>query len=62
MSYSRGKPEGIRKWLSIDPNVVTPECFYRGSSPNTPGFLLKACGNDGSGIQAIETEHWQRKK
>jgi hypothetical protein len=28
--------------------VVTPECFYRGSSPNIPpGFPLKACGNDG---------------
>jgi hypothetical protein len=25
---------------------VTPECFNRGSSPNLPGFPLKACGND----------------
>jgi hypothetical protein len=26
---------------------VTPECFYRGSSSDPPGFPLKACGNDG---------------
>jgi hypothetical protein len=30
------------------PTVVTPECFYRGSTPNLlPGFPLKASGNDG---------------
>ena len=45
------------------PKVVTPECFYRGSSHGStvltmtlrpvewvrvsPGFPLKACGNDG---------------
>ena len=28
--------------------VVTPKCFYRGTSPTiSPGFPLKACGNDG---------------
>ena len=25
----------------------TTECFNRGSSSYTPGFPLKACGNDG---------------
>ena len=42
------------------PKGVTPECFYRGSAmltttlsqvggpvPDSPGFPLKACGNDG---------------
>jgi hypothetical protein len=42
--------------VSIDgyenaPNIVTPECFYRGSSPNPPLVSrveppLKACGNE----------------
>jgi hypothetical protein len=27
--------------------VVTPECFYRGLVGVSPGFPLKACGNDG---------------
>jgi hypothetical protein len=26
---------------------VTPECFNRGSSSDSPGFPLEACGNDG---------------
>ena len=26
--------------------AVTPECSYRGSSQSSPGFPLKACGND----------------
>src|SRR4030095_13033836 len=26
---------------------VTPECFYRGPVRISPGFPLKACGNDG---------------
>jgi hypothetical protein len=29
------------------PQVVTPECFNRGPVRNSPGFPLKACGDDG---------------
>jgi hypothetical protein len=36
-----------KKSMRICPTGVTPECFHRGSSPNRPGFPLKACGNDG---------------
>jgi hypothetical protein len=32
---------------------VTPECFYRGSTPDPHGFPLKACGNDGLGIDNL---------
>ncbi len=55
---------GVSKELYDNlPEVVTPECFYRGSTVLTttmshvewvggpfrvsPGFPLKACGNDG---------------
>ena len=52
--------------MTIFPNLVTPECFNRGSAmltttlsqvewvggpdPDSPGFPLKACGNDGPRI------------
>src|SRR6266705_1614548 len=42
----------MAKCRTEDPRVVTPECFYRGSSPSSPVVSLvepslKACGNDG---------------
>ena len=33
-----------------DSNTVSPECFHRGPDPDSPGFPLKACGNDGRWI------------
>jgi hypothetical protein len=48
---------GERTNMRIYPTVVTPECFYRGSSPNIPpGFPLKACGNDGLREGASSTQ------
>jgi hypothetical protein len=38
------------------PKAVTPECFNRGSSLNSAGFPLKACGNDGLREIAVEDE------
>jgi hypothetical protein len=36
--------------------IVTPERFYPGVHPNiSPGFPLKACGNDGLGEGAVST-------
>jgi hypothetical protein len=41
------KLRGIRKSDENYLRGVTPECFYRGPVPVSPGFPLKACGNDG---------------
>ena len=45
---------GVSKDLDDNfPNVVTPECIYRGSRSGLAGFPLKACGNDGFRMSAL---------
>jgi hypothetical protein len=40
--------EGYRKpSLRTIPNLVTPNVFIEGPDPDSPGFPLKTCGNDG---------------
>jgi hypothetical protein len=41
---TRGKLQVSNAAMRFFP--VTPECFYRGSSPSSPGFPIKACGYD----------------
>jgi hypothetical protein len=39
---------GVSKDVYVNfPKRVTPECLNRGPDPDSPGFPLKACGNDG---------------
>jgi hypothetical protein len=38
---------------------VAPECFYRGSSQRLSGFPLRACGNDGRGMDLKKSNEFR---
>gem|GEM_PF-1824645 len=54
MNYTRSNLRGLKKLMRICPKGVTPESFYRGSSPeHSPGFPLKHAGMTDFGKERI---------